>query len=421
MGHVIKTPQGTFRARWRDPAGKQLSKSFVTKREAGVFLAETTTAMNRGTYVAPNGGKLRFRVYVERWAASRNLTARTTERTASILRNHLLPKWGEWPIGSIDHLSVQEWVTQLGKTLAPATVGKCFGALRTVLRSAMRARLIAVDPTDGVRAPSTYQPRPLTGIISRETFLATLLPAVPLDHRAIVAMGGGAGLRWGEAAGLPWGAVDLSRRQLNVGQVAIETAAAVTLRPYLKSRAGIRRIPLPDFLVRELEAHKELTVGHGEPHPGELVFPTRNGTPQRRSNFRRQVWRPALVRAGLLGNVERWAGAWRATWPDNTGATQHREFLTEREALAHVADHAAGGLRFHDLRHSYATWLVSDGVPVNIVQKVMGHEQASTTLNRYTHTPEDYGERVRDAFDGPAPFSLPPVAELAEGEEGEGQ
>lgn len=40
----------------------------------------------------------------------------------------------------------------------------------------------------------------------------------------------------------------------------------------------------------------------------------------------------------------------------------------------------------------------SDGVPVNIVQTVMGHEQASTTLNRYTHTPDGYGQRVRDAF-----------------------
>ncbi|MEV4413829.1 tyrosine-type recombinase/integrase [Catellatospora sp. NPDC049609] len=41
-----------------------------------------------------------------------------------------------------------------------------------------------------------------------------------------------------------------------------------------------------------------------------------------------------------------------------------------------VARHAAGGLRFHDLRHSYATWLISSGVPVNDVQRVMGHEQA---------------------------------------------
>jgi integrase len=59
------------------------------------------------------------------------------------------------------------------------------------------------------------------------------------------------------------------------------------------------------------------------------------------------------------------------------------EFATEREAIEYVAQHAAGGLWFHDLRHSYATWLVSDGLPANVVQRVMGHEQASTMLNLY--------------------------------------
>jgi integrase len=83
--------------------------------------------------------------------------------------------------------------------------------------------------------------------------------------------------------------------------------------------------------------------------------------------------------------------AWRVTWVSQSGARQHRTFPTEREAIEHIARQAEGGLRYHDLRHSYATWLVSDGVPVNVVQRVMGHEQASTTLNRYTHTSPDYG------------------------------
>ncbi|HEX6401816.1 MAG TPA: tyrosine-type recombinase/integrase [Pseudonocardiaceae bacterium] len=201
--------------------------------------------------------------------------------------------------------------------------------------------------------------------------------------------------------------MDLTRRQLQVGQVAIETAKEVTVRPYPKSRAGVRTIPIPDFLVQELERHRELTVGDATPVPGSLVFPTRNGTPLRRSNFRRQVWRPALVRAGLLGEVAAVGDAWRASWVGQSGARQHRTFATEREAIEYIAKHAEGGLRYHDLRHSYATWLVSDGVPVNVVQRVMGHEQASTTLNRYTYTPDDYGQRVREAFDDPAPFSLP--------------
>jgi integrase len=89
-------------------------------------------------------------------------------------------------------------------------------------------------------------------------------------------------------------------------------------------------------------------------------------------------------------------------------------FCTKRDAFAHLAAHAAGGLRFHDLRHSYATWLVSEGVPVNVVQKVMGHEQGSTTLNRYTHTPDDYSARVLAAFDGSAAFPLPPAVHLGD-------
>jgi integrase len=84
------------------------------------------------------------------------------------------------------------------------------------------------------------------------------------------------------------------------------------------------------------------------------------------------------------------------------------EFTTEREAVEKVAQKAHGGLRFHDLRHSYATWLVSDGVPINAVQKVMGHQQASSTLNRYTHAPDDYAARVLAAFEGSADFSLTP-------------
>lgn len=55
---------------------------------------------------------------------------------------------------------------------------------------------------------------------------------------------------------------------------------------------------------------------------------------------------------------------------------------------------ATGGRRFHDLRHAYATWLVSDGVPANVVQSVMGHS-ASSTLNLYVHPSREHDETVR--------------------------
>jgi integrase len=152
----------------------------------------------------------------------------------------------------------------------------------------------------------------------------------------------------------------------------------------------------------------ELHRAAGDPDPRTLVFRDRVGRPLRRSNFRRRVWLPSLVRTGLLGQVLN-AGPhrYRAVWPDRDGLEWSAEFTTEREAIACVAAKAVGGMRFHDLRHAYATWLVTDGVPINLVQRVMGHEQASTTLNRYTHTPDDYAARVLAAFDSSAASLLP--------------
>jgi integrase len=143
-----------------------------------------------------------------------------------------------------------------------------------------------------------------------------------------------------------------------------------------------------------------------------LVFPSRATGPMRRSNLRRRVWLPSLVRAGLLGEVQELApDRFRATWPTRAGEKASAEFGSRSEAVREVARRAFGAPRFHDPRHSYATWLVTDGVPVNVVRIIMGHEQTSTTLNLYTHAPADFADRVLAAFDDSAASLLPPVAQ----------
>jgi len=73
-------------------------------------------------------------------------------------------------------------------------------------------------------------------------------------------------------------------------------------------------------------------------------------------------------------------------WEDSEDTTHFAEFDSESEAVAHVARYCAGPCpRFHDLRRSFATWLVSNRVPINDVAKVLGHESITTTLNRYSH------------------------------------
>jgi integrase len=117
--------------------------------------------------------------------------------------------------------------------------------------------------------------------------------------------------------------------------------------------------PIPPAVVDMLRQHCQ----DYPPGADGLIFTAKTGAALKRGTFRARVWKPSLHRAGLPTT-----------------------------------------LRFHDLRHSYATWLVSEGVPINDVARVMGHEQTSTTLDRYAHSTRDRDRRVLAAFDA---FSLP--------------
>jgi Phage integrase, N-terminal SAM-like domain len=153
MGHIVKTPAGTYRANWRDTAGRQKAKTFRTKKEASAFLAEIEAAINQGAYVDPHAGRMRFGNYAQCWLAARNDERTTVARDTSIMRNHVLPRWGSVPLGKIDHLAVQRWVTELGERLSAATVAECYRLTAGVLRSVRRDRLIGVDPCEGVKLP----------------------------------------------------------------------------------------------------------------------------------------------------------------------------------------------------------------------------------------------------------------------------
>ena len=396
MGHIVQTPAGTWRANWREPSGRQRAKTFKTKREAAAFLAQVEAAKSQGTYVSPHAGRMLFAQLAERWLASRNDEATTMARDASVMRTHVLPQWGTWQLGKIGHLDVQEWVTELGRTLAPATVAECFRLTSAVLRSAVRARLISSNPCEGVRLPRRRKRDSHGRTITREQLHTRLLPAVPAPYRGVVALAAGCGLRWGEIAGLRWDAVNLDTEEVRVIRTVVEVAGRTSFKPYPKSRAGRRTVPLPAFVAELLRERTKRGTD-----PDALVFANREGRPLLRGLFRARVWRPSLVRAGLLGRVvplDAGGGGFEARWTDANGTAHRARFTDHAEAVKHVARYQAGGMRFHDLRHCYGTWLVSDKVPINVVQKLMGHEHAATTLGLYVDTPDGLANQVREVF-----------------------
>lgn len=395
MGHVSKTPAGNFRANWRNLAGKQESKTFATEREANAYLAEMEVAKTRGTYVSPRAGKTKLVEYARRWLDGRNDEKTTVARDRSIIRTHILPTWGNVPLGKIDHSSIQQWVSKLGQDLSPATVRECGRLLAGILTLATKDRVIAINPAEGIRLPKRRQTDDHGQTITRVELTNSLLPEIPPRYRALVALAAGCGLRWGECIGLSWNAIDLDGGMVKVGRVAVEVGGNVTMKAYPKSKAGRRSVPMPPFVVELLKQHRVLVT----PRPDGSIFANEAGGPMRRTTFRASIWRPALTRAGLLGKVVQLdKRLWQATWPTEDGNEVSQRLPNRRAARAAVTRNAHGGLRFHDLRHSYATWLVSDGVPLNHVARVMGHEHISTTLDRYTHATRDGEDRVRRTF-----------------------
>jgi hypothetical protein len=94
--------------------------------------------------------------------------------------------------------------TRLAGWLAPATVAKAVNVLSLILAAAVRSQLLVVNPCAGLMLPSNRRAGDSILTITRDEFAGKLLPAVPIEHRAIVCMAGGCGLRWGECDGLSW-------------------------------------------------------------------------------------------------------------------------------------------------------------------------------------------------------------------------
>jgi integrase len=214
---------------------------------------------------------------------------------------------------------------------------------------------LAVDDVAG-NQPTVADDR----VIDREVLHDRVHPDHPERYRTFVVTTGWSGPRWGEVAGLRDDALDLDAGTLGVIRTVVEVSGSTAFKPYPKTGAGRRTVPLPDWLITMLRDHLE---HYGLGNHG-LVFPNAVGKPLRRTLFRCRVWRPSLVRAGLLGEVvEVDDHKFEGRWIDDESEVGSARLGSYDEAVKAVAARSGAALRFHDLRHSCATWLVDDGVP----------------------------------------------------------
>ncbi len=165
-----------------------------------------------------------------------------------------------------------------------------------------------------------------------------------------------AGIRWGEAVPLGGHAINPLHRRLNITTAATEVNGHLVVGT--PKTHCIRTIVLPRVVADALSAHMtRMAVG-----PDDLVFTAPRGGPLRSANFWRRVWVPS------------------------------RRHLT-------IAHPSLDSLRVHDLRHTAASIAISCGANIMAVQRMLGHEKASVTLDVYGHLYTEDLEQLADRID----------------------
>lgn len=371
MASLAKRPDGRWRARYRDEGGKEHARHFARKIDGQRWLDEVTAAVVTGQYVDPAAGRVTFAGYYGQWSG-RQVWAPGTARAMSLAARSVT--FADVPLARIRRSHVEQWVkTMTAAKLKPGTIKTRVNNVRSVLRAAVRDRLIASDPSAGVVLPRARR-REAAMVLPAAEQVGALLGAAADSWRALFALAAFAGLRLGEAAALQVGDIKFLQRQLAVVR-QVQRAGGGQVEIRAPKYGSERVVYLPDALVTLLSWHVERHRPGDD--PARWLFDTGTGQPPHQNTVG-HAFRQACRRAGLTG------------------------------------------VTLHDLRHFYASGLIAAGCDVVTVQKALGHAKATTTLNTYSHLWPTAEDRTRQAAAGLMAAVVPAAADRVR-TTGEGQ
>lgn len=330
----------------RDPGtGRQVQRSFTGKSQREVLekLQAAAVAINEGRYAAPS--RLTVGGWLDIW--QRDYLGGAKPATRSIyqnnVQNHIKPALGALRLAELQPDTVQSFVNGL-EGLSPASVRLAYKVLRQALNKAVSLDYLAKNPANGCELPRLEQRevRPLTD----EDTAALLRQARGSAIEQLIWMALFTGCRLSELLGLTWDCIGSGTISINKQLARPEYRdAGLFLTP--KSGKGRTLTPAPSVMTaltaqRRRQAADQMMAGPGWQNAAGLVFTMPNGAP---------------------------FDQWRV------------------DTLFHQLARRAGleGVRFHDLRHTYAVNALRAGDDVKTIQGNLGHATAAFTLDRYAH------------------------------------
>jgi integrase len=348
--YTVHTAKGTKRCyvsgKTREEVRKKLTR-VMADRDGGLVF---------------DSGGLTVGEYLDRWLRDVRDTVRqsTHERYGYAIGPHIKLDLGHIKLKDLTPVQVRWFYRQrLDSGLAPATVHKLHVVLHKALKAAVADGLIPRNAVAGLKLPRII--REEIDPLNQEEARRLLKAACGDRLEALYVLALSTGMRQGELVALKWDDIDLERAVLRVRRTLSRTYKGYVLDEP-KTNKSRRTIRLTAGAVEALRAHLSRQLEEMERvgslyQPGGLVFATTTGTLINPSNLRNRSLKPLLKRAGLRP------------------------------------------IRFHDLRHTCATLLLSKDVYPKVVSEMLGHASVSITLDIYSHLLPDMQEKAAKALE----------------------
>ncbi len=323
-------------------------------------------------------GHVTVRQWAEEWieSARNKREARTVFNYEMTVNKYLLPRFGKMWIGKVSPRDLQAFFDKLSKTLAPGTVAKIRAHISTCFERAVKFGLIPRNPVRLTEPPKSKKTE--IRIIEDEEAARLLEVAkngsyrgrMPTDESEeyvmkrnyiIVLLAIASGMRKGEILGLTWPCVDTDNAQITVKYSLQDFYKARVLK--CPKNGKTRVVTIPVNVARELAEWREYQAAFAKKYngfytnPQSLVINSAEGHCIDGSIFSARVFRVMANTAGILG------------------------------------------LRFHDLRHYFASSALTNGVPVQVVSAQLGHSSVSVTYNIYTHILKQSRDKLKEMLD----------------------
>ncbi len=256
---------------------------------------------------------------------------------AGRLQRHVLPRLGEHRLDEIEIDDILTLISDLRKHgYSGTTIAATLTPLSRLFTHAVRRGLIESNPVSKLdrseRPRVSRQERP---VLNPEE-IGRLLEAAAPRYRTLLATAILSGLRQGELLGLHWRDIDFNNELIHV-RTALDRKRR-DVPP--KTQRAVRDVILAPALADALRQHKTET---GLSQPDDYVFTTRAGTPHHAPHIGQRALKPALEKAGLQP------------------------------------------VRWHDLRHTFASLLIAGGANITFVSRQLGHASSQITLGVYAH------------------------------------